>query len=185
MTSLLLLSLTACLQQDETSPPPRIEGLWQVHQVETTSKTVDGQERALEHFPGCGWARQTWSFGEQMIRVGHDVLCPGNSAEESVGCRVSVEVPASWDETAGVWTVTETAKARSRTRGVKSDSLDLPSDCSVEIEAGQYPVVEIRRQSWRWEMSTPAGYVLRLKIPDSDDPDFVIAMRSVRGEESP
>lgn len=185
MTSLLIASLAACFQQDEAAPPPRIEGLWQVHQVETTAEVVDGQKVAKSQFPGCDWARQTWAFGENALRVGHDVLCQGAESGEYLGCQVSVEVPASWDETAGVWTVAESVKARSRTRGAKLDSLEFPSSCSIEIEAGQYPVVETRKKDWSWEMATPAGYVLRLKIPDSDDPDFVMAMRSTRGEESP
>ncbi|MBX2803898.1 MAG: hypothetical protein KTR31_39850 [Myxococcales bacterium] len=179
MHAVPILFLMAACGQDENAPPPQILGLWQVHQVETGTGELDGMEVALRRFPGCTWARQTWNFTEDSIQVGHDVLCPiaGSTTDEHVGCEVSAEVAASWDEAAGIWSVQSPVRARSRAKGLEGDAFGMPTTCTVEVAAGQYPVVRIRREDWRWEMRAPDGTVLRLKIPDSDDPDFVMAMR--------
>lgn len=177
MTSLLFVTWLGCLGQDD-GPPRQIQGLWTVSQVETDREVVvDGMQLALAQFPGCTWARQTWHFGERTVRMGYDVLCPGGGSDEYLGCQVSVEAPATWDDGQGTWSVEHTARARSRTLALEPAALQMPTTCHAQIEAGTYPVRRMQNQDWRWEMRVPNGRVLRLALPDSDDPDFVTAMR--------
>ena len=163
--------------QGEMAAPARISGLWQVHQFNTSSGPRNGEDVALSRFQGCTWARQTWSFGEGTIRVEHDVLCPSAVRDEFVGCQVAAEVPAEWDEAQSAFIVETSMRARSRAIGLEPGSFGLPTSCTVEIEAGTYPVKKMVREVWNWEMRLPSGVVARLKIPESDDPDFVMAMR--------
>ena len=176
-----LLALLGC-DQGENSAPARIKGLWQVYQFKTSSGVTDGEDVALARFEGCSWARQTWDFQPDSIRVEHDVLCPSASAGEYVGCQVGAEVAAAWDSEAGQWAVDASVEARSRAVGLEGASFNLPTSCTVEVEAGNYLVKRMSREVWQWEMRLPSGVVLRLKIPESDDPDFVMAMRRASGQ---
>ncbi|MEN0062019.1 MAG: hypothetical protein AAGA48_07680 [Myxococcota bacterium] len=181
MTALFATWLLGCLPSDD-GPPKQIQGLWTVSQVETDKEVVvNGMQLALQQFPGCTWARQTWHFSENSVRMGYDVLCPSRDPDEFYGCQVSVEAPARWDDGQGTWTVDHTARARSRTLALEAASLDVPTTCHAHIEAGTYPVRRMQNQDWRWEMRVPNGRVLRLALPDSDDPDFVSAMRTTTG----
>ena len=90
---------------------------------------------------------------------------------------LAAQVPAAWDVAAGSWKVTEAASATSRTLGVGDGAIELPTTCSVAVQAGDYPVARVRNQRWKWEMRTPDGTVYRLRQPDSDRPDFVSALR--------
>ncbi|MEO0599856.1 MAG: hypothetical protein AAF211_00375 [Myxococcota bacterium] len=174
----VLATTLGCLTEDE-GPPKQIQGMWTVREVETDREVVvEGMQLALQQFPGCTWARQTWHFSEDTIRMGYDVLCPGRSTDEHYGCKVSVEAPASWDDASGTWTVSNTARASSRTLALERASLDVPARCHAHIEAGSYPVRRMQNQAWRWEMRVPNGRVLRLALPESDEPDFVSAMRA-------
>jgi len=185
MTALLPFLATAlfgCLDEPE-GPPRQIQGLWTVSQVETDREVVvDGGQLALQQFPTCTWARQTWHFSEEgTVRMGYDVLCPGDRDQEYYGCQVSVEAPAAWDDAEGTWTIEHTARARSRTLALEVASLDVPTTCHAHLEAGVYPVRRMQNQDWRWEMRVPSGRVLRLSLPDSHEPDFVTAMRQTSG----
>lgn len=177
-----LVAVLGC-GQDDNAPPAQIKGLWQVHQYNTSSGVKNGEDVALARFPGCTWARQTWSFQDATLRVEHDVLCPGRRPDEYVGCQVAAEVPAQWDEAAGSWVVDTPVRARSRAVGLEPGAFGVPTSCTAEIEAGTYLVKRMVREVWRWEMRLPSGVVVRLKIPESDDPDFVMAMRRSRGAE--
>ncbi len=178
---ILSIALVGCLPEDE-GPPRQIQGMWTVRQVETDREVVvDGTQLALQQFPGCTWARQTWHFSEDSVRMGYDVLCPGREAGEHYGCQVSVEAPATWDDAKGEWTVAHTAHARSRTLALEAGALDVPTTCHAHVQAGTYPVRRMQNQEWRWEMRVPTGRVLRLALPESDEPDFVSAMRSTNG----
>lgn len=177
---MLLIPMVALFGCDQTNdaPPMRILGLWQVHEVETSTRPISGRDVAMANFPGCAWARQTWNFTEELIRVEHDVLCRAPSNEEYVGCKVAAEVPTRWDEANTKWVVDTTVKARSRVVGLEPSGLQMPTSCTVRIDAGDYPVARMPpRQEWSWEMGVPNGTVLRLKIPESEEPDFVAAMR--------
>jgi len=177
LAALLATGLFGCLTEDE-GPPRQIQGMWTVSQVETDKEVVvDGMQLALQQFPGCTWARQTWIFGEDSIRMGYDVLCPGAMTDEFYGCQVSVEAPAEWNDSEGTWTVANTARASSRTLALETGALQVPATCHSHIEAGTYPVRRMQNQEWRWEMRVPSGRVLRLALPTSDEPDFVGAMR--------
>lgn len=177
----LMTAVFGCLSEDE-GPPRQIQGLWTVTEVETDREVVvDGMQLALQQFPGCTWARQTWNFGQSTIRMGYDVLCPGRETDEYYGCQVSVEAPAAWDDAEGTWTVEHTARARSRTLALEAAALNVPTTCHAHVEAGVYPVRRMQNQDWRWEMRVPNGRVLRLSLPDSDEPDFVTAMRATTG----
>ena len=181
---LLALAFSGC-NQDENAAPPKIKGLWQVHQFKTSSGITDANEVTLARFPGCSWARQTWDFDDTTIRVEHDVLCPTPN-REFVGCEVGTEVDAAWNDNDGQWVVGSTVSARSRAVGLEPGAFSLPTSCTVEIEAGSYLVKRMSREIWQWEMRLPSGVVLRLKIPESDDPDFVMAMRqATEAEGSP
>lgn len=180
----LLTGLLGC-NQETNAPPPQISGLWQVHQVETGSGEIDGQAVALRQFPGCSWARQTWRFEGDRLVVEHDVLCPSSVENEFVGCSVAAEVPATWEPTAGKWVVPASVRAKSRAVGLEAGALALPTACTVEVDAGDYPVLRMRGQDWRWEVGLPNGTVLRLRIPESDEPDFVMAMRQAKQEQAP
>jgi hypothetical protein len=86
-------------------------------------------------------------------------------------------VPATWDAEAGKFTVAYPVAARSRTIGVADDAIPGPTSCEVSIPAGEYPVLRVRNQDWRWEVRSPSGKVLRLSLPKSDRPDFVSAIQ--------
>ena len=178
MRSSPLLLLVACTG-DSSGPPEKITGLWELHQVETAKGEVAGVDAVLSRYPGCVWGRSTWKFSDDHVEAAIDVLCPANAAkDEMYGCSVTASVPAAWDVAAGSWKVTEPAAATSRTLGVADGAIELPTTCSVQVPAGDYPVARVRNQRWRWEMRTPDGTVYRLKQPDSDRPDFVTALRA-------
>lgn len=186
---MLLIPLVTLFGCDQTNdaPPTRILGLWQVHEVETSTRPIPGEEVALSNFPGCNWARQTWNFSEEMLRVEHDVLCPaGPRGDEYVGCQVAAEVPARWDQAASKWIVETSVRARSRAVALQPSALTIPTACTARIDAGDYQVARMPpRQEWAWEMGVPNGTVLRLKIPESEEPDFVAAMRTAAGLDLP
>lgn len=188
---MLLIPMFALFGCDQTNdaPPTRILGLWQVHEVETSTRPIPGKEVALTNFPGCSWARQTWNFAENLLRVEHDVLCPTATGREYVGCQVAAEVPAIWKEAESKWIIETTVRGRSRAMALDAAGLQVPTACTIRIDAGDYQVARMPpRQEWSWEMGVPNGTVLRLKIPDSEEPDFVSAMRVAAGldtEESP
>lgn len=169
------LLLVACTGSED-APPEQIEGLWELHQIETDGQDVDASAALLAPTPDCSWARQTWRFQGDHLEVGTDVLCPVAPGEHA-GCQVRARVPATWDPR-GHWVVGEPVTARSRTVGLGDGAMTRPTACAVTVAAGEYPVVRVRGQKWRWEMRTPAGTVYRLKPPDTDRPDFAGAMRA-------
>lgn len=196
-----VLSLAACTN-DKPPLPEKIQGLWELHQVETAGGQVDALDTVLARYPGCTWGRMTWTFEADHLKVGHDVLCPG-AMDEYYGCEVAARVPAVWNETAGSWKVEYPVAVRSRTVGMGDDrpgapasaenpgaqrpdelgstgALGVPTSCEVTLAAGDYPVARVRNQDWRWEMRTPDGTVYRLRLPESDRPDFVAAIQSAR-----
>ena len=163
--------LNTLTPEDVGAPPPPLQGLWQVHQVETSTRPIDADEVALEYFPGCIWARQTWNFERDRIRVEHDALCAATREEEYSACRVAAEAPAEWDQDTDTWKIGTTIKARSRAIGLDGAGFSMPGSCTVQIDAGRYQIAKMPpREAWSWEMAVPNGTVLRLRIPDSDDP---------------
>lgn len=191
----LVLSLAAC-KSDQPPVPEKIQGLWELHQVETEGGEVDALDTVLARYPGCTWGRMTWSFEEDHLEVGHDVLCPGESntrgadptaapptEAEYYGCEVAARVPAVWsvNGAVGSWKVEYPVAVRSRTVGRGDDALSIPTSCEVTLAAGEYPVARVRNHDWRWEMRTPDGTVYRLRLPESDRPDFVAAIRNRGG----
>ncbi len=193
-TPLLLLPLVGCdalnlsgLDDLNIAPndglPPKIEGMYQLHQLETASGEIESLDVVLGAYAQCDWGRQTWEFQGDRVVVGHDVLCPGFDDGERFACSVSVAVPAEWDKELGKWTIPHGATATSHTSGLDDAALQVPTECTVKVSAGTYPVARIRNQRWRWEMGQPDGTVLRLRIADSDRPDFVRAIRAVEAAE--
>jgi hypothetical protein len=142
-------------------PMERIDGTWEVHAAAT-----GGQ---------CAWERRTYTFGPSTLRATVDVLCPGAGGEH-VGCSVSAELPASWDES-GRWQVSGgpiVARASVQGTGVKA----LPaSTCFATLEPGHYVAAKVRGEPWKWEVTTPSEQELRLRRPDTDRPDYVAALR--------
>jgi hypothetical protein len=157
--------------------PPKIEGLFELHQVETASGELEAVDVIMGRFPGCHWGRMTWEFQGDRVVVGHDLLCPGANDQENFGCSVSLALEATWNAEQGSWTIPLGGSATSRTKGMDTLALKVPTMCSVTVPAGNYPVARVRNQQWRWEMGQPDGTVLRLKVADSDRPDFVRALR--------
>lgn len=175
--SLSLLTLLAC-QGDTNAPPEKISGLWELHQVETAKGEVAGVDAVLSRYPGCVWGRSTWKFTDDHVEAAIDVLCPASAnRDEMYGCTVAASVPAVWDVAGGSWKVSDPAAATSRTLGVGDGAIAVPTTCSVQVPAGDYPVARVRNQRWKWEMRTPDGTVYRLRQPDSDRPDFVTALQ--------
>ena len=185
----LVLSLVAC-KTDQPPVPEKIQGLWELHQVETEGGEVDALDTVLARYPGCTWGRMTWTFEDDHLKVGHDVLCPGVSTgaspmeAEYYGCQVAARVPATWSVigSVGSWKVEYPVAVRSRTVGRGDEALSIPTSCEVTLAPGDYPVARIRNHDWRWEMRTPDGTVYRLRLPESDRPDFVAAIRNRGGE---
>lgn len=194
---LLVSLLSACSEQNPL--PEKIEGLWELHEIETTDKgTVNGRQNLLAAYPGCSWGRSTWTFGADHLQAGIVLLCdatppsppPVEGAQRQTeahrdfyGCEVTVQVPASWDPEAGLWHVDDTVTARSKTRALDVDAIAKPTECQLTIPAGDYGVTRILHKPWRWEMRTPdlpptQGGLYRLKLPDSERPDFVAALKS-------
>jgi hypothetical protein len=184
MISVLLPALAACeLLQQEEPLPEKISGVWELHQEESTTGQVDAIASILDKYPGCTWGRMTWTFDEDHLSLGLDVLCPAGVGDY-YGCEVKARVPAVWHAKEGKFTVDAPVAARSRTVGIAEDAIPGPTKCEVSIAAGDYPVVRVRNQDWRWEMRTPNGKVFRLRLPRSDRPDFVSAIQS-GGEATP
>jgi hypothetical protein len=208
----VIAQLLGCTLQQQPPLPEKIEGLWQLHQVETKDAgIVEAMDMLLKQYPDCSWGRMTWTFDADHIQAGVDILCPADPPtpvipvstapdspdaiapppvldgenkpqHEYFGCQVSARVPAIWDTEGGSWKVENTVKARSRTKGRDADALGVPTSCELVLPTGDYPVARVTRQPWRWEMLTPDGSVYRLKLPDSDRPDFVAALRGQKGE---
>jgi hypothetical protein len=221
LSMLVIVQLLGCSMQQQPPLPEKIEGLWQLHQVETKDAgIVEAMDMLLQQYPDCSWGRMTWTFDADHIQAGVDILCPADvpalilpvstapgagslgpgspdaiappapavpaegddgPQHEFFGCQVTARVPAIWDTEAGSWKVEDTVKARSRTRGRDADALGVPTSCELTLPMGDYPVARVTRQPWRWEMLTPEGSVYRLKLPDSDRPDFVAALRGMQG----
>jgi hypothetical protein len=212
LSMFVIAQLLGCTLQQQPPLPEKIEGLWQLHQVETKDAgIVEAMDMLLKQYPDCSWGRMTWTFDADHIQAGVDVLCPADKPApvlpvstvpdaiapappptpiegedshlgEYFGCQVTTRVPAIWDTEGGSWKVEHTVKARSRTRGRDADALGVPTACELTLPMGDYPVARVTRQPWRWEMLTPDGSVYRLKLPDSDRPDFVAALRTLQGE---
>lgn len=203
MLPLPVFALLACddLLSQQPPLPEKIEGMWELHALEIRDgQVVDALPDLLKSYPGCTWGRRTWTFNADHIQAGLDLLCPagptgtvaapvpgepaeegGRPQQEYFGCQVTVRVPAIWDTEAGLWKVAHRMKATSRTVGRDADAIGVPTSCSLELPAGDYAVARVPKQPWRWEMLTPEGVVYRLKLPDSDRPDFVAALRGQGG----
>jgi len=177
--AIMSLLLAGC-PADPDAPPEKLVGLWELHQVETSQGEIDSLAVVLADFPSCVWGRRTFLFGDGMLRVQNDVLCPSAvNHDEFYGCEVAVEVPAVWDDTdgSGKWVVSTRVSATARTKGLEAGSLDVPTTCTVAVAAGTYPVASVRGYEWRWEIQAPDGQVYRLRDPPNDNPDFVAALR--------
>jgi hypothetical protein len=185
MRSVALLSLLFGCPQEQDGKPPKLEGHWELMQIETSSGVLEGRDVVLSQFKGCDWARRTFTFTDGKLKVENDILCRGKARDEYYGCQVAVEVPATWDELNGVWMVRTPVRGRARTRGLEEGALDVPTSCTVEVAAGQYKVARIRSEKWKWEVGVPDGTVYRLRTPDTDAPDFVLAMREARTPAAP
>lgn len=178
LISTVALALTTLGCQTPQKPlPEKIKGLWELHQVETAGGEVDEATIIAQRYPDCTWGRMTWTFDEGHLAAGYDVLCPAATGD-FYGCQVSAQVPATWDPDKGQWHVDNGVGARSRTIGLEEDALPVPTSCEVTVAGGDYPVVRVRKPDWRWEMRTPEGTVYRLKLPESDRPDFVAAIKA-------
>ncbi|MEQ1505099.1 MAG: hypothetical protein ABMB14_22890 [Myxococcota bacterium] len=179
--NLFLVAIVACTADPSKAQPEKISGLWELHQVETAGGQVDADTVIKQRYPNCTWGRMTWKFEDDHLSVGYDVLCPAGPdpavATDYYGCQVSARVPATWDPAKGSWHVDNPVAARSRTMGKGDDALSVPTSCEVTVDAGDYPIVRVPKQPWRWEMGTPDGAVYRLRLPESDRPDFVAAIR--------
>lgn len=179
--------LVSCALQEQKTPPEKIAGAWELHQVETATGTIDGLRWILDKYAGaateaskCSWGRMTWTFADDHIDVGVDVLCQ-TGAGDFYGCEVAATVPATWNADLGQWTVPYPVAVRSRTAGLDESAVAGPTQCEVSIDAGTYVVERVRPTDgdWRWEMSAPKGVVFRLRLPRSDRPDFVSAIREL------
>ncbi len=172
MRSVALLSLLFGCPQEQDGKPPKLEGHWELMQIETSSGVLEGRDVVLSQFKGCDWARRTFTFTDGKLKVENDILCRGKARDEYYGCQVAVEVPATWDELNGVWMVRTPVRGRARTRGLEGGARDVPPRSTVEVAAGPYKVARIRT-------------VYRLRTPDTDAPDFVLAMREARTPAAP
>lgn len=180
--------LAGCTLSEQKTTPEKISGVWELHQVETASGTVEGLRWILDKYSGppssgagapkCTWARMSWTFADDHIDVGVDVLCQ-TGAGDFYGCEVAASVPATWNPDLGQWTVPHPVAVRSRTAGLDESAVAGPTQCEVSVDAGTYVVERVRPKEgdWRWEMSAPKGVVFRLRLPRSDRPDFVSAIR--------
>ena len=177
--------------------PKKIVGTWELHQVEVAGGEVDAQTAVTNGHPGCTWGRMTLSFEEGsdegsggkakaekgaervpgFLSSTTDVLCPTNTTGELYGCTVSARVPAEWDVKAGKWVVTSGTTVRNRTRPLDASAMAGGTTCEAKVSSGDYPVVTVRGQKWKWEMRTPDGTVFRLRAPTSEHPDFVAAIQ--------
>jgi hypothetical protein len=156
--------------------PEKIQGQWEVHQIETEGGIIAAEDAIAQQYPRCLWGRMTWTFDAGHVALAYDVLCPA-AAGEYYGCEVSARVPAVWDEQAGAWSVEHPAYARSRTVGRGDEAISVPTSCQVAIQPGTYQLVRVRNQDWRWEMRSPDRMsVYRLRLPSSQRPDFVAAI---------
>lgn len=183
MTSFALaLALGSGCAPQEKQLPEKIKGLWELHQVETAGGQIDARQLVEQRYPGCTWGRMTWTFDEDHVSVGYDVLCPAATGDY-YGCQVAARVPSAWDPEAGSWHIEYPAAARSRTIGRDEAAIPVPTACEVTLAAGDYQVVRVREPDWRWEMKTPEGTVYRLRLPESDRPDFVAAINASMAEE--
>lgn len=168
--------LASCLSEQK-APPEKISGAWELHQVETAEGKVDALPSILSKYPACTWGRTTFTFTDQEIQVGLDVLCPTGAGDYS-GCEVAASVPASWNDQLGQWTVPYPVAVRSRTNGIDEQAISGQTQCEVSLNAGTYEVERVypKGGEWRWEMRAPGGVVYRLRLPRSDRPDFVSAI---------
>jgi hypothetical protein len=192
------LAIVAC-KGNQVDVPKRIEGTWEVHQIEVGETAVEAAVAVTNGHPGCTWGRIIMSFeldgGVDPMAApadrlpGHltsntDVLCPTQQSGEMFGCSVSARVPAEWDVHAGKWIVADGATVRNRTRPVDVAAIASGTSCEAKVSAGEYLVEQIRGQKWKWEMLTPSGTVYRLRAPQSDRPDFVAALQRQQQEAS-
>ena len=60
--AIVLLPLLAGCPTDDNAPPPKLEGHWELLQIKTSEGEVDGSALVLSKFPGCSWARRTFTF---------------------------------------------------------------------------------------------------------------------------
>ncbi|MEZ4236277.1 MAG: hypothetical protein R3F59_08975 [Myxococcota bacterium] len=164
--------------------PEKIQGQWEVFQVETKGEVLDAQRVVKLQNPHCIWGRMTWTFDEGHVTAGYDVLCPAETGEY-YGCEVSARLPAAWDEQKGVWHLDSPIRARSRTvtRAATDGEPTATTNCQVTLQEGDYVVAKARGHEWRWEMLSPdETSVYRLQRPSSERPDFVAAIHAQQGE---
>lgn len=173
-----LVLLLAC-GGDPNAPPPRPDGLLQVIEVETGTGVASGSAYVRARQPACGWGREVWWFEEGKITVQNDFVCAAASPDEAYACTVRMVADASWDAARGVFVVPRAVRGRARFSGVGDPvTSGERTRCSLEIAAGEYPVARVRNGQWKWEVSTPAGVVLRLG-PGDARPDLTAAMREL------
>jgi hypothetical protein len=185
------LAMLAC-KGNQPDLPKKIVGTWEVHQVEVAAGEVDAMVAVTNGHPGCTWGRMTLTFEEDAVlpeapavegmAPGHftattDVMCPTKDKGEVFGCTVSARVPADWDVVGGKWVVAQGTTVRNRTRPIDTMAMASGTACEAKVSSGEYEVVTVRGQKWKWEMRTPDGTVYRLRAPQNERPDFVAALQ--------
>ena len=59
----VIAQLLGCTLDQQPPLPEKIEGLWQLHQVETKDAgIVEAMDMLLKQYPDCSWGRMTWTF---------------------------------------------------------------------------------------------------------------------------
>ncbi len=188
------LAMFAC-KGNQADVPKKIVGTWEVHQVEVAGGEVDGGTAVTNTHPDCTWGRLTMTFEEDAPTEGAektpdrisghvsattDVLCPTKVPGEMFGCTVSARAAAEWDVKRGHWVVPHGSTVRNRTRPLDAAAIASGTTCEAKVATGNYEVVPVRNQKWKWEMRTPDGTVYRLRMPTSDRPDFVAALQKIQ-----
>lgn len=192
------LAMLAC-KGNQADLPKKIVGTWEVHQVEVAGGEVDGPQAAVTSHPDCSWGRLTLTFEEDPLPEGTDkaqastvpghvtattdVLCPTKTTGELFGCTVSARAAAAWDVKGGKWVVPQGSTVKNRTRPLDATAISSGTSCEARLPSGEYEVVSVRNQKWKWEMRTPEGMVYRLRMPTSDRPDFVAALQRQQRED--
>lgn len=190
------LAMMAC-KNKQADVPKRLEGTWEVAQIEVAGGEVEAKVAVTNGHPGCTWGRIVMAFdpddpATSQVEMtdaipGHlstttDVLCPTQVGGEMFGCTVTARVPATWQVRAGKWVVADGATVRNRTRPLDTGAIASGTSCEAKVSAGDYEVVQVRGQKWKWEMRTPEGTVYRLRAPQSERPDFVAALQRQQAE---
>jgi hypothetical protein len=133
----------------------------------------------------CRWERATWTFGENTVASSLDALC-SDEAGHHAGCTTTAVSPAGFDTATGRWMVERPIAVRSESTSVINEAEadphappDLPaSACAATLDAGPYAFTKVRGEDWKYTMTTPGGASVRLKVPNSEHPDYVAALKT-------